>query len=261
MRNSVANVQVDTAIADFSSLADVRELASDIRVRFDRLDVLINNAAIITRSRETSSDGFEMQWAVNYLAPFLLTNLLVDLLLKPGSGAGAGAGAAAETDAAAGVGTKRIVNVSSRVHAGADAGFVDDGEAFEPSADPYNSTKVYARTKLANILFTFELARRLAHTPVTANCLHPGVVATNLLADFRGTPRLLTKLVRRHARTTDEGSETSVYLSLSSELDGATGGYYVDCKAEEPSEAARDGALAARLWALSAQQVGLDTSI
>src|SRR5690606_10620009 len=154
-----------------------------IRSRFDRLDVLINNAAVISRTYETGADGFEMQWAVNHLAPFLLTNLLLDMLRQ------------AE-------GSSRIVNVSSRVHAGADADFWDAGSLEKE----YHPTRVYGRTKLANILFTFELARRLAGSSVTANCLHPGVIATNLLADFRGRPRLLTKLVRRHARTTNEGS-------------------------------------------------------
>lgn len=245
IRKSAARTDVDTAVADFSSLADVRALAAEIRARFERLDVLINNAALISRTHERSADGFELQWAVNHLAPFLLTNILRDLLVRSSP--------------------SRIVNVSSRVHAGADANFPGDGasaaavdpsNAVDGSNATYHPNAVYGRTKLANILFTFELARRLGGTGVTANCLHPGVVATNLLADFRGRSRLVSNLVRRGARTAEEGSETPVYLALDPGVEGVTGRYFVQRKPEEASELARDADLAARLWASSARQVG-----
>ena len=157
------NDDVHLLIADLSDPVAIKKLAADVRLQFRELHVLLNNAAVIPRRREVTKDGLEVQFAVNHLAYFHLTGLLMDLLK-----------AKAPT---------RVVNVSSQVHAGATIDF-DDLQ----SERQYGRTRVYGKTKLANVLFTYELARRLEGSGVTANCLHPGVVATNLLADAGGLP-------------------------------------------------------------------------
>lgn len=209
--------------ADLSSQRSIREAAALIRDRFPRLHVLINNAGVIPPRRETTVDGLEMQFAVNHLAYFLLTNLLLDRLT-------AGAGS-------------RVVNVSSGAHQGGTLDFTD-----LQSERRYDPVRAYGRTKLANVLFTYELARRLGGSGTTVNCLHPGVVATKLLSDYMNVPLVGGAIARTFGGSTDEGSATSVYLAASPEVEGVTGRYFVGQGETRSSPASYDGVLQQRLW-------------
>jgi retinol dehydrogenase 12 len=222
----------DVVAVDLASLDSVRRAAVEIRRRYGSVSVLINNAAIIPRTRLMSQDGYELQFAVNHLAPFLLTNLLLEALHE---------------DAPA-----RIVNVSSHAHYRSRLGF-DDLQCERG----YKAGAVYARTKLANVLFTRELARRLDPTEVTANALHPGVVATGLLADLVGLPTWMGWLFRPLVSGATTGARTSVFLATSPDVDGVTGQYFAKCRPKTPSRTARDDELARHLWDLSASLVGL----
>jgi NAD(P)-dependent dehydrogenase (short-subunit alcohol dehydrogenase family) len=222
----------DVVVADLSSQRSVREAAEAIRARYPRLHVLINNAGVIPRTREVTVDGLEMQFAVNHLAYFLLTNLLLGQLV---------AGAPA-----------RVVNVSSGAHQGGTIDFAD-----LQSERRYDSVRVYGRTKLANILFTYELARRTRTLGVTANCLHPGVIATQLLADYMNVPGLGGEVGRTLGDSPDQGSETIVYLAASPEVAGVTGRYFVGRREGRSSPASYDEELQQRLWEESARLVSL----
>ncbi|MEE9248085.1 MAG: SDR family NAD(P)-dependent oxidoreductase, partial [Dehalococcoidia bacterium] len=184
------NSSVCLLVTDLSSQASIRRLAADFKALYPAPHVLINNAGIIPRRRTLTEDELETQFAVNHLAYFLLTALLLDVL-KAGAPA-------------------RIVNVSSQVHSRVPLDF-DDLQ----SERSYNPGLVYARTKLANVLYTYELARMLEGTGVTANCLHPGLVATNLLADATGLPRPLRFVARVVGASPEAGARTSLYLATS----------------------------------------------
>jgi len=222
------NDHVSLQIADLSSQVEVRKLAENFRSQHSALHVLINNAGIVPRKREVTVDGLETQFAVNYLAPFLLTNLLLDML---------------KSSAPA-----RVVTVASDMHRGATIDF-DDLQ----SERAYKPLRVYCRTKLANVLFTKELARRLQGTGVTANCLHPGVVATKLLADAMGMPRTLRPTTRLIGSSPDKGAKTSIYLASSPEVEGVSGKYFVRQKAVESSKVSYDENMASQLWRVSAE--------
>jgi NAD(P)-dependent dehydrogenase (short-subunit alcohol dehydrogenase family) len=229
-----ANPGIEFLQADFGSLADVRRLAAAVMERAPRIDVLVNNAGGIFGSRRLSKDGYEMTLAVNHLAPFLLTHLLVDAL-KRGA-------------------PSRIVTTASRAHRSAKIAF-DDLQ----SAQKYSAMGAYGRSKLANILFTRVLAKRLEGTDVTATCLHPGFVRTSI---GRGldVPLLLKPvlaLIWRLARPPAKGAETVVHLAASPAVQGASGGYYVDCKLTPPSPAGQDDSAAERLWHVSEELVGI----
>ena len=217
-------------IADLSSMSEVRDLAG--LGAMGRLDVLINNAGLVLGERRTSADGFEYTFALNHLAPFLLTNLLREQL-------------AASAPA-------RVITVSSAAHRGARLD-LDDLQL----TGHFNGWRAYANSKLANILFTTELARRLTGTGVTANCLHPGTVNTGFGRDGSRLLRLGLDLSRRFLRTASQGADTVVYLASSPDVAGATGGYYVNRKLRTPSRAARDQTTARRLWEISAELTGL----
>jgi NAD(P)-dependent dehydrogenase (short-subunit alcohol dehydrogenase family) len=220
---ATGNSAVDILISDLSSQRQLRELASAFRSRYGRLDVLINNAAVITRDRRVTEDGLELQFAVNHLAPFLLTELLLDLLKASAP--------------------SRVVTVSSEAHREGRIDFDDlQGER------SYRALRAYRQSKLANILFTHELSRRLRSSGVTANTLHPGAVATRLL--FTGWR--IARLVRPFLRKPTRGADLSVYLALSPEVTGVSGRYFVGGRPTEPSRRASDPEAAKRLWEVSA---------
>jgi retinol dehydrogenase 12 len=224
--------------ADFASLQEVRRLAHEVVASVPRLDVLINNAGGASLSRTVTQDGYETTFAVNHLAPFLLTSLLLDKLKQSGPA--------------------RIVNVASRAHRGQEIDFDD-----LMSTRDYRVMRTYGRSKLANILFTRTLARRLAGSNVTANCLHPGLIATGI-GQTNAVTRLAWKLtvVLRGGISVEEGAKTSLYLATSPEVAGLSGGYYVKCRLAELQtrpEAVSD-AVGERLWKMSEELVGLPCS-
>ena len=212
-------------VADLASQRQVRAVAAAFLARFDRLDVLINNAGVAGwGTRLATEDGLERTFAVNHLAPFLLTGLLSDRL---------------KANAPA-----RVVTVSSAAHRNCALDFDDlQGER------RYSAFGAYSRSKLANVLFTYELARRLEGTGVTANCLHPGVVATGI---FRNLPRWMRMVfVSPLALSPEKGADTMLYLASAPDLAEVSGRYFVRRKPVRPSRAARDDAAAGRLWAAS----------
>ena len=230
-RVPLARVEVMTA--DLSSLAQVRRLAGEVLARQDRLDVLVNNAGVISTRRQLTVDGLETTFATNHLGPFLLSSLLRGLLERTGPA--------------------RVVTVSSAVHKQVRAIPWDDLPYGARSAQ----AQAYPLSKLLNILFTAELARRLAGTGVTANCLHPGFVRTALGRDVTGVLGAALPFVLRLQPGPATGAKTPVYLASSPEVASMTGGYFVKCKPAEPSALARDARAAARLWALSEDLTGL----
>ena len=223
--------QVEFLLADLSSLAGVRLLARDVREKCARLDVLVNNAGAIFTRRETTIDGFERTWALNHLAYFLLTLELLDLL---------------KANAPA-----RIVNVASTMHNGGVIDFDNlQGEK------RYGGVRAYSQSKLANILFTYALARRLKGTGVTANCLHPGGVATRFGHNRVGMIDVILRLAKPFLLTAEQGAATPIYLASSPDVAGISGEYFARCKPAGSSAASHDEALQERLWAVSLQQVG-----
>jgi NAD(P)-dependent dehydrogenase (short-subunit alcohol dehydrogenase family) len=225
--------EVAFLLADLSSLAEVRKLAREFKARYSRLDVLVNNAGAIFTRRETSVDGFERTWALNHLSYFLLTQELLDLL---------------KASAPA-----RIVNVASTMHTGGVIDF-DDLQGKKS----YGGIRAYSQSKLANVLFTYALARRLEGSGVTANCLHPGGVATGFGQNRPGALKLLLRLAKPFLITPEQGAATSIHLASSPELEGVSGQYFAKCKPARSSAASHDEALQERLWALSLRQIGQD---
>jgi retinol dehydrogenase-14 len=232
VRQRSGSSAVESLLCDFSSQASVRKLAADLRSRCERIDVLINNAGGVHRRRTLTGDGIETTFAVNHLGYFLLTNLLLDLIVKSAPA--------------------RVVNVASVAHYRGTLDFDDLG--FEHG---YQIMRAYSRSKLANVLFTRELARRLSGTGVTVNALHPGAVATNI---WNAAPRwirpilALTKLFMLSPR---QGAQRIVHLASSPQLQTTSGAYFENERPKEPSRLAQDDALAARLWSESARLVGL----
>jgi NAD(P)-dependent dehydrogenase (short-subunit alcohol dehydrogenase family) len=221
---------------DMASLAAVRALAKDVAAHNDRLHGLVNNAGSVKMARETTPDGLEWTFAANYLGHFLLTNLLLDLLRRGAP--------------------SRIVNVSSVGHRQGTIDF--DNLQFEHGG--YKIMSAYGRSKLAQILFTRELARRLQGSGVTVNALHPGAVATGIwtretLPWYARAPIALAK--RLFMTTPSEGADRILYLATSPDVEGATGGYYEKDRLVQPSPAARDEELAVRLWNESRRLAGL----
>jgi NAD(P)-dependent dehydrogenase (short-subunit alcohol dehydrogenase family) len=227
---------VEVMALDLARLESVREFATQFAARHDRLDVLVNNAGLVLSSRQETVDGYEMTFQVNHLGHFLLTELLRDQLV---------AGAPA-----------RVVNVASDAHKSARRGLdFDDLQ----SKRRYRSFGVYGRTKLANILFTREFARRWDGTDVTANAVHPGFVASSFGrdGDTGALGKLVFPLLKPFALTAAQGAQTSVYVASAPELEGITGGYWVKSAPASPSNAAQDDAAAARLWEISEQLVAI----
>jgi len=218
--------------ADLSSLAEVRRVADDFKARFNKLDVLVNNAGAFFSERQTTVDGFEKTFALNHLAYFGLTHLLLEPLLSAPAA--------------------RVVNVSSQAEAFGRVRF--DDLMLERS---YNGWRAYSQSKLANLLFSYELARRLAEAPVTVNALHPGGVASGFGAGNRGLGALLLRAVRPFFKTPEEGAKTAVYLAASGEVAGISGRYFVDEKPASSSRRSHDREVQARLWEVSEELVKL----
>jgi len=238
IREESGNPAVDFLVADLSSQEEVRRLANEFRERHQHLDVLVNNAGAIHMSRRKSVDGIEMTFALNHLSYFLLTNLLLDLLLASSPA--------------------RVVNVASVVHQKAK---IDLFDIHAPRR--YSGFRAYSRSKLCNLLFTFELARRLEGTGVTANALHPGLVASNILSNNGILGRFLNMMLGIRGISVESGALTSVYAASSPEMEGVSG-KYLDKKKIVPSSARSfDEAQAAALWELSASLTGMpaDTGI
>jgi len=229
---AVGNEVVDVLKADLTSQASVRALAAEALERYARIDVLVNNAGAIFEKRQLSEDGVELTWALNHLAPFLLTELLLDRL---------------KASAPA-----RVITTTSDAHKGAEIPW-DDLNAEQTWGG--RGFKRYGQTKLANILFTAELARRLEGSGVTANCFHPGLVATGFNRNNSGLMRVAMTVVKPFSRSAEKGAETLVWLADSDEAGAQNGGYFIDCKLAQPEPPARDMDSARRLWEVSEQQL------
>ncbi|MFY9609883.1 MAG: SDR family oxidoreductase [Blastocatellia bacterium] len=229
IKAATGNQSVELMICDLSSKADIRRFAAEFINTHDRLDVLINNAGVVVRQRSLTEDGIETTFAVNHLGYFLLTNLLLDLLKHSAP--------------------SRIVNVSSAAHVYGKIDFDDlQGEK------KYGGFSAYANSKLANVLFTHELARRLDGTGVAVNCLHPGTIATGL---FRNLPKPIEALIKLVTLSPDKGAETSVYLAASSGVEGVSGKYFAKKRERRTSKESYNEEAARRLWDVSAQMTGL----
>jgi retinol dehydrogenase 14 len=230
------NPAVDPFAADMSSQAEVRRLAAAVLTAYPRLDVLVNNVGGFWATRHLTADGLERTFAVNHLAAFLLTDLVLDRL---------------KASAPA-----RIVTVSSGAHATGTLNFGDlQGE------HSYSGQQAYGQSKLANVMFTYELARRLEGTGVTATVLHPGVARTAFAAE---DPSPLSKIItplRPFLKTPAQGAATSIYLASAPEVEGVTGQYFANRKTKTSSKASYDTAAAARLWQISADLAALSTDI
>jgi len=223
------NQSTDLLIADLSSQTAIHQLVDKIKQKYQQLHVLINNAGVLLQNRSVTVDGIETTFAVNYLAPFLLTHLLIDTI---------------KASAPA-----RIINVSSGTHSWAHLN-LDDLQ----NEKKYEAWTAYSQSKLGLILFTYELARRLKSTSVIANCLHPGVIDTNIGSITHVDHPISSKSFNKLRR----GAETSIYLASSTEVDHVTGKYFVRKSEEKSSTESYDEAIAQRLWQISAELTNLD---
>lgn len=231
IRTSAPDARLELVLADLYSLAEVRKAAAEIRARCERIDVLINNAGLIHKTRELTVDGFERTFALNHLAAFLLTYELRELL-------------AASAPA-------RVVTVSSTGHKYARFSWEDIATGW------HGEIAAYGTSKLCNIWFARESARRMASARVTSNALHPGPVASNFGASGSWLFKYGTKLARPFLLSSEQGARTSIYLASSPEVAGVTGEYFVKCKVATPSKRARDDDSARKLWSLSEQLCGV----
>ena len=222
-------------IADLSSQADVKRAAGEFLALNKPLHILLNNAGIMNTSRQETVDGFEEVFSVNHLAYFSLTLMLMNKLIESGPG--------------------RVVNVASGAHQ-----FVKDMNFDDlQSEKEYKTMKVYGQSKLANILFTRELSKKIEGKGVTVNCLHPGFVNTGIGSNNSPTfSKILMALARPFSRKTDQGAETSIYLCTSPEVESTSGEYFYDCKKDKISAAARNKDNATKLWSVSSQLTGID---
>lgn len=223
--------KAELLVADFASLADVRRAAAEFRASHQRLDVLVNNAGLYVPERRVTSDGIEETFGVNHVAPFLLTNELLDLL---------------KASAPA-----RIVNVSSEAHRHARMNWED----LQFASTQYKGFRAYGQSKLANVLFTYELARRLEGTGVTANALHPGVVASGFGQTYPGALSFLVKVAKPFLLTNEQGARTSVHVASSPEVEGVTGKYFAKCRPVRSNAVSYDQASQRKLWSLSLEMI------
>jgi NAD(P)-dependent dehydrogenase (short-subunit alcohol dehydrogenase family) len=227
--SAAAGTTVATLVCDLSSQASVRRLAAEVLARYPRLDVLVNNAGAVYGGRQLTTDGIELTWAVNHLAPFLLTTLLLDRLKESAPA--------------------RIITTASEAHQGAHIPFSDLN-----AERSYRSFGRYGETKLANILFTIELARRLDGTGVTANCFHPGLVATGFNRNNGLLMDLGMTILKPVSRSPQKGADTLVWLATSPDVANVSGAYFFDQQQRPPSPEAQDTETAGRLWEISERQ-------
>jgi NAD(P)-dependent dehydrogenase (short-subunit alcohol dehydrogenase family) len=232
IRAAAPDASVETLYADLSSMAAIRALADEFKRKHDRLDVLVNNAGGIFAHRKQTVDGFDWTFAVNHLAYFLLTNLLLDVLKASAP--------------------SRVVSTSSGAHAGGRAHFDD----LQGRQGPF-SFRAYQNSKLFNILFTRELARRLADTKVTANCHHPGFVRTGFGRNEPGLLNIGVRIGQLFALSPEAGARTMIYLASSPEVAGISGEYFYKGKVARTTRYGRDMDAARRLWEVSAEMTGV----
>jgi NAD(P)-dependent dehydrogenase (short-subunit alcohol dehydrogenase family) len=233
LRAEVPGISVEMYYADLSRVDEIRRVAASLLDEAARIDVLLNNAGSIFARRETTPDGLERTFALNHMGYFRLTALLRSRLIASAPA--------------------RIVNVASEAHRGIQLDFND-----LQLSQRYSGWTAYKRSKLANILFTRELARQLRSTAVTVNCLHPGFVASDFGNNNRGLWRLGIRIAKRlSAISVERGAETPVYLSSSSGVDGTSGKYFQNCHERAPDEAAQDDNAGVRLWQESEKLAGL----
>lgn len=233
VRQESGSDKVSVLACDLSSSASVRQFAAAFRRQFDRLDVLVNNAGMYFYDRQVTAEGLEMTFAVNHLGHFLLTNLLLDLL-KAGA-------------------PSRVVTVSSGAHT---MGRLDLDD-LQNAKGRFRGFSVYSESKLCNVLFTYELARQLAGTGVTANCLHPGFVRTNFGRNNGKLSTVVSYLVSPFALNVQAGAQTSIYLATAPEVAEVSGQYFVKSQPARSSAASYDTALQRGLWAKSLVLAGL----
>jgi NAD(P)-dependent dehydrogenase (short-subunit alcohol dehydrogenase family) len=233
IRTRSGNKNIDSMVADLSSQDSVRELAHDFKARYKKLHVLINNAGIFLPKRMPTVDGLETTFATNHLGHFLLTNLLLDILKASAP--------------------SRIINLTSSAHYGTEIDFDDlEGEK------KYSGYHAYSQSKLANVLFTYELAKRLDGTGVTVNCLHPGVVRTGFGKDQGGLMSVLVRAGSPFMMSPDRAARAAIYLATSPELEGVTGKFFSKGKERKSSAQSYDVTSADRLWKVSAELTKLD---
>jgi len=234
IQQETGNFHVNYLLGDLSVQAQVRKMAENFKSRYGHLDVLVNNAGAIFLRRKLSADGIEMTFAVNHLACFLLTNLLLDTIKasKPA----------------------RIVNVASNSHYGQHL----DSDNLELKRG-YNPMRAYGRSKLCNLYFTYELSRRLEGTGVTVNAMHPGFVATNMGANNGPLVRLFLPLIHRNSLTPEQGASTAVYLASSTDVEGVTGKFFVRERERDSDPVSYDESAAKQLWEVSEAMTGLSS--
>jgi len=222
------DASVNSFLCDLSSQESIRQLSNEIHAKFDHIDVLINNAGLIIAPRKTTVDGLEYTFALNHLGYFLLTGLLLDLIKASKSG--------------------RIINVSSQAHQGGHIHF--DDLMLEKS---YGVMKAYSQSKLANVLFTYELARKLKGTGITVNGLHPGAVRSNFGMELPGVMKVIMLIARPFLISSRKGAITPIYLASSPEVEGVTGKYFIKKQVVNSSRESNDEQVARRLWEVSEQ--------
>lgn len=233
---ATGNSRIDVMLADLSSQASIRAFTAAYKQQYDRLDVLVNNAGAFFNKRQETVDGLELTFALNHLGYFLTTLLLLDMLQEADEG--------------------RIVNVSSDAHQGAELDLNDLQLVHD-----YSAFKAYGRSKLANVYFTYELARRLEGSPVTVNALHPGFVASNFGKNNGALYKVAMGVIGKVAgRSPTKGAETSIYLASAPEVAGITGKYFKDCQETRSSDISYDTAVAEQLWTISEQLTNVNAA-
>ena len=235
IKTESGNNAIDLFICDLGNMASIRKFVKEFKVKYTKLNVLINNAGVILPSRHETSDGYELQFGVNHLGSFLLTNLLLDTIVNSAPA--------------------RIINVSSGAHKVGKIHFQDVN-----LKDNYNLIKAYSQSKLCNILFTYELAERLKGSKVTVNCLHPGAVATEMGINRKtGFGSTITRMLKPFFQTPLEGASTAIYLATSEEVLDTTGKYFYKKKPIKSSKLSYNKEISKKLWKLSEKLVDINS--